>query len=40
MNVKDILNVLYSSYQVEHPEEEEQWMKDGLSIGCVEDSIQ
>ena len=31
---------LYKTYQVEHPEEEEKWMTDGLSIGLVEDSVQ
>lgn len=40
MSVKEVLNVLYDCYHVETPEEEEKWLRDGLSIGCVDDSLQ
>ena len=39
VEIKEVLDILYSSYHIEEPEEEEKWMNDGLSIGCIEDSL-
>ena len=38
--MNSVLDIIYKTYEVEHPEEEEKWMTDGLSIGLVEDSVQ
>ena len=29
----------YSSFHAEHPQDEEKWLNDGLSIGYMEDSF-
>ena len=40
VEVNKVLDVMYKTYEVVHPEEEEKWMMDGLSIGFVDDSFQ
>lgn len=39
VSTSEVLEVLYSSFHAEHPQDEEKWLNDGLSIGYMEDSF-